>query len=82
MEVVERTLDRTELFIAEEAFFCGTGVQIAAITRVNHRPVGDGEMGPVTRRLRELFFNVVRGRVDKYRHWCSPVFVADRAPAR
>ena len=82
MEVVERPIDRTELFIAEEVFFSGTGVQIAAITRVNHRLVGEGVMGPVTLRLRELFFNVVRGREPRYRHWCTPVFVADRATAR
>ena len=81
LEVVERSIDRTELFVAEEAFFSGTGVQIAAITSVNHRPVGEGTMGPITTQLRELFFDVVRGRVEKYRHWCSPVFVADRAPA-
>jgi len=81
LEVVERSIDRTELFVAEEAFFSGTGVQIAAITSVNHRPVGEGTMGPITTQLRKLFFDVVRGRVEKYRHWCSPVFVADRAPA-
>ncbi len=81
VEVVERAIDRTELFVADEAFFSGTGVQIAAITAVDHRPLGDGVMGPVTGRLRELFFNVVRGREPRYRHWCAPVFVADRAAA-
>jgi branched-chain amino acid aminotransferase len=74
VDVVERSIDRTELFIAEEAFFSGTGVQITAITRVNHRSIGEGVMGPLTTKLRELFFNVVRGRVPKYRHWCAPVF--------
>ena len=82
VDVVERKLDRTELYIADEAFFGGTGVQIAAITKVDHRPIGSGSMGPVTTKLRDLFFRVVRGREEKYRDWCTPVFAADRTPVR
>jgi branched-chain amino acid aminotransferase len=74
IEMVERRIDRSEIYLAEEAFFCGTGVQLAAITRVDHRPVGAGVMGPITTRLRELYFDVVRGRVPKYRDLCSPVY--------
>jgi len=74
MEVVERSIDRTEVYLAEEAFFCGTGVQIAAIVKVDHRIVGDGIMGPITQALRKLYFDIVRGRVAKYRNWCTPVF--------
>ena len=77
--VVERRVDRTEITLADEAFFCGTGVQIAAITRVDHRPIGSGRMGPVVGALRALYFDVVRGRRPEYRHWCHPVY-AD-APA-
>lgn len=72
--VVERSIDRTELYIADELWFCGTGVQIAAITRIDHRPVADGKMGPVVGELRDVFFDVVRGRHPKYRHWCVPVY--------
>ena len=54
VEVVERSVDRTELLVADEAFFGGTGMQMTAITRVDHRPVGSGQMGPVTRELREF----------------------------
>lgn len=79
IDVEERTIDRTELFIADEAFFTGTGVQVTAITQVNHRAVGTGHMGPVTSALRELFFRVVRGREPKYRHWCAPVFTTEGA---
>jgi len=82
IEVEERTIDRTELFIAEEAFFTGTGVQVTAITGVNHRPVGTGDMGPITSNLRSVFFRVVRGKEPKYRHWCTPVFTTESAPAR
>ena len=81
VEVEERSIDRTELFIADEAFFCGTGVQLTAITRVNHRNVGSGQMGPITAKLRDLFFAIVRGREPKYRHWCTPVLAPEREPA-
>jgi branched-chain amino acid aminotransferase len=74
LEVVERPIDRTEIYLSEEAFFCGTGVQVAAITKVDHRPVGTGELGPITRNLRQLYFDVVRGRVPKYREFCTPVY--------
>lgn len=71
---VERQIDRTELYVCDELFFCGTGVQIAAIAQVDHRPVGSGKMGPITERIRNLYFDIVRGKVDKYRHWCTPVY--------
>lgn len=81
--VSERPLDRTEIPLADEAFFCGTGVQIAAVTRVDHRPIGSGRMGPVVTALRELFFDVVRGRRAEYRSWCHAVYADTTAiPAR
>jgi branched-chain amino acid aminotransferase len=72
--VVERSIDRTEIALADEAFFCGTGVQIAAVTRVDHRPIGTGRMGPVVGALRSLYFDVVRGKNAQYRRWCHPVY--------
>jgi branched-chain amino acid aminotransferase len=74
LPVLERSIDRTEVTLAEEAFFAGTGVQIAAITRVDHRPIGSGRMGPVVTALRKLYFDVVRGRVPEYRRWCHAVY--------
>ncbi len=74
LEVVEREIDRTEIFIAEEAFFCGTGVQVVAITEVDHRPVGDGTMGPVVAQVRKLYFDLVRGKLPQYRAWNCPVY--------
>ena len=74
VEVVERPIDRTEIYLAEEVFFCGTGVQLAAITKVDHRPIGIGRMGPITKQLRQLYFDVVRGRVPKYQDLCAPVY--------
>ncbi len=81
-EVVERPIDRTEIYLAEEAFFSGTGVQVAAITRVDHRPIGTGAIGPITRDLRRLYFETVRGRRPEYRRWCHPVYAANRESAR
>lgn len=75
VEVVERSIDRTEVYVADEVFLCGTGVQVASITQVDHRPIGDGEMGTITSELRGLYFDVVRGRNESYRHWCTPVHV-------
>jgi len=74
LKTTERNIDRSEIYICEEAFLCGTGVQIAAITQVEHRPVGTGSIGPVVSRLRELYFEVVRGQHRKYRSWCTPVY--------
>ena len=68
----ERPVERGELFVAEEIFLTGTAAQITAVTRIDHRPIGSGQMGPVTARLRSLFFDVVRGRTPKYRAWCTP----------
>ena len=69
----QRDIDRSELYLAEEAFFCGTGVQIAAIGSIDGRPIGDGRSGPITTRLRDLFFDTVRGRSDRYAEWVTPV---------
>jgi len=74
IEVQEREIDRTELYLADEAFYCGTGAQISAITNVDHRPIGTGKLGEVTSRLRKIYFDVVRGKVAKYRDWCHPVY--------
>jgi branched-chain amino acid aminotransferase len=74
LRVEEREIDRTEVFVADEAFFCGTGVQIVAITEVDHRKVGDGTMGSVVRQLRQLYFDLVRGKIAKYCGWNVPVY--------
>jgi len=74
MQTVERPIDRSEIYVCDEAFLTGTGVQVAAITQVEHRPVGTGTLGPVVTRLRQVYFDVVRGRNSKYRSWCTPVY--------
>ncbi len=74
LEVVEREVDRSELYVAEEAFFCGTGAQVSAIVEVDNRKIGSGQTGPVTKSLQQAYFDVVRGKNTKYADWLTPVY--------
>src|SRR5437660_8290148 len=71
----ERQIDRTELYIADEILLCGTGAQIAPVIKVDHRPIGDGTIGPISKALQKLYFDLVRGHIPAYRaQWCTPVY--------
>ena len=72
LEVIERPIARTELYVCDELFFTGTGAQVAPIRSVDRRLVGDGKPGPVSKKLQALYFEVVQGKVGTYRHWCTP----------
>jgi len=74
LNVVERQVDRTEVYLCDELLLTGTAAQITAVTRVDHRPVGDAKMGPFTSRLYHLFQDIIRGRIPKYRHWLTEVY--------
>jgi len=75
----ERQIDRTELYMADEIFMCGTGAQIAPVISVDHRPVGDGTIGPIANTIQKLYFDVVRGRRSEYREqWCTAVYASER----
>lgn len=75
----ERAIDRTELYVADEIFLCGTGAQIAPVTNIDHRPIGNGEVGPITSTLQKLYHDVVRGRRYDYRNqWCTLVYASVR----
>jgi branched-chain amino acid aminotransferase len=67
--VVERPIDRTEIYICDELILCGTAAQVTAATQVDHRPIGSGVMGPVAGGLRKLFNEAARGNNPKYAHW-------------
>jgi len=71
-----RSIDRTELYIADELFLCGTGAQLSPVTSVDHRKVGTGVAGPITQRLSRLYFDAVRGNGDHYKEWLTPVYPA------
>ncbi len=73
VRMVERPIDRTELYLADEAFFCGTGWEILPITSFDRLPVGNGEMGPLTRNLDRLYHDAVRGARARDREWLTRV---------
>lgn len=68
-----RSIDRSELYVADEMFLCGTGVQVSSVIEVDHRPVGSGEIGPIGRLVRDRYFDAVRGRLPEYAHWLTPI---------
>ena len=74
MEIIERGIDRTELYTCDEIFLCGTGAQIAPVAEVDHRPVGTGQVGAFTAKLQQMYFDAVRGKLGKYKEWCTPVY--------
>jgi len=74
MEVIERSIDRTELYVADEIFLCGTGAQVSPVVEVDRRPIGNGGVGEVTEKLQKLYFGIVRGENKKYSDWLTPVY--------
>lgn len=73
LPVLERSIDRTETFVCDELFLTGTAAQVTVITKVDYRAVGNGKIGPITASLRDLFNEVVHGKVEKYNHWNAAV---------
>jgi branched-chain amino acid aminotransferase len=70
----ERTIDRTELYTADEVFLCGTGAQISPVIEIDRRSVGTGRPGAITKDLSRTYFDAVRGRLPAYRDWLTPVY--------
>jgi len=75
LEVVERSIDRSELYMSDELFFTGTAVELAPIIEVDHRSIGSGRIGPVSAKLKNLYLDATRGRLVRYRHWLTPAHV-------
>ncbi len=76
LNVVERSIERSELYVCDEIFFTGTAVEVAPVVRVDHRNVGTGEIGPVTAELRRLYFDASHCRMPAYANWLMPVYNA------
>ncbi len=72
--VAEREIDRTELYLADEVFCCGTGAQIVPVESIDHRRVVDGKIGKITKQIQTLYYDVVKGKVEKFKEWCTPVY--------
>jgi branched-chain amino acid aminotransferase len=73
LTVVARPMTRDDVYLADEAFFTGTAAEITPIRELDGRAIGAGRRGPVTERIQDLFFDVVNGRAEKYRHWLTLV---------
>ncbi len=74
LEVEERPVARSELYVADEIFLTGTAAEITPVVEVDNRKINDGEVGPITRELQELYFNAVRGKIERYKGWLTPVY--------
>ncbi len=74
IETVERPIDPSELYTAEECFLTGTAAHITPVAEIDHRKIGDGEIGEITGKLKQLYFDVIRGNNPKYLKWCTPVY--------
>ena len=74
IETVEMSVDRTELYLADEVFFTGTAAHVSPVLEIDHRPVGNGKVGKVTKELQRLYFDAIKGNNPKYLHWCTPAY--------
>jgi branched-chain amino acid aminotransferase len=74
LEVVERPIDRSELYVCDEVFFTGTAVGVTPVTQVDHHLVKDGAIGAITREMQKLYFDATRGHLQAYWNWLAPVY--------
>jgi len=74
LRVVERSIDRSELYVADEVFMCGTGAQVSPVLEIDRRVIGSGEMGPITRELQTIYFDVCYGRDEDRLDWLTPIY--------
>jgi branched-chain amino acid aminotransferase len=74
IETIERPIDRAELYTAQECFMTGTAAHITPVSEIDHRLVGNGEIGEITRKLQGIYADVIRGSNPKYMHWCTPTY--------
>jgi branched-chain amino acid aminotransferase len=74
IETIHRSIDRSELYTADECFLTGTAAHVTPVAEIDHRQIGSGEIGEITRKLQEIYAKVIRGNHPKYMHWCTPVY--------
>ena len=74
LETLVRPIDRSELYVADEVFLCGTGGQVSAVASIDHRTIGDGRIGPITRQIMDVYFDAVKGKNEAYSDWVVPVY--------
>jgi len=74
LDTIERPIDRSEVYLADECFMTGTAAHVTPVAEVDHRKIGNGGIGKITLELQNLYFEVVRGKVAKYSQWCVPAY--------
>ena len=74
LEVIERPVERGELYTCDEAFYTGTAANVATIAEIDHRLVSKGEIGPITQKLSDIYLDIIHGKNPKYIKWCTPVY--------
>ena len=81
LQIVERRIDRSELYLADEVFLSGTAAHLTPVIQLDNRPIANGEPGPISTQLKQMYFDIVFGRNPKYLHWCTPA-IPTLTPAR
>jgi branched-chain amino acid aminotransferase len=74
MDTIERPIDRSELYIADECFLTGTAAHVTPIIEIDHHKIGDGKIGEVTKHLQQIYLDIIRGKNPAYSEWCTPVY--------
>jgi branched-chain amino acid aminotransferase len=74
IETIHRSIDRSELYTADECFLTGTAAHITPVAEIDYRKIGNGEIGEITKKLQEIYARVIRGNHPKYLDWCTPVY--------
>ena len=74
IDTVERSIGRNELYIADECFLTGTAAHVTPVIEIDHRRIGEGAIGEITKKLQQLYFDVVRGKNPRYIDWCTPAY--------
>jgi branched-chain amino acid aminotransferase len=74
LQVVERNIDRTEVYCADEAFFCGSGQEVVPILSVDHHKLGAGGIGKLTKAMQDRYFAIVSGATSDHEEWLTPVY--------
>ncbi|MBI4316897.1 MAG: branched-chain amino acid transaminase [Chloroflexi bacterium] len=74
IETIERVIDRTELYVADEVLLTGSAAEVTPVVEIDRRKVGNGQVGPIAAKLQALYSKLIRGKVSKYKEWCTPVY--------
>ena len=74
IDTIERPIDRSELYIADECFMTGTAANVTPVTEIDHRSIGHGKVGTITKKIQQLYYDIIRGKNPKYLDWCTPAY--------